>query len=837
MSKTKFNTIRDSLGFDNGPIATKLLAQAEELTSDDIHEIYSTNRARNTVDTIELDVESSHYNQLNLSELLIGNNLSVPEVYEGVIEQVKTLPDEMKPHVINISGIVQGDFKFLDKNRRPTLADGLKGMGQQFKQAKRMFEKAIELDVPVIYNLSNDDHRIAEDYTVEVFRNMQSMAAREDKIRKRIDKDLAKTQPSKRKANIKKGEKTTAQVDFNISAEDIALAIAKDLAELHVDNKAKNKGGIGVDAINSIKSHPAWEKHYNFQIDTILPLCFRAGRRLYTAEEMAVQTEGKIAYEEYFLLFDAFERKAVGKKLTPQQKKWMKRVAKECIDDEKLIIKDGYNIHTKTADGEYTDWVRHHFSFSDKPMYQDHMSTPNKILGQRAANGQDTPDLFLTQHNQESVGSSDQGAWTISTGGLIQAADYIKLRGKHAHAPGDTSKRLNTTRRRVPEPGSIMVGRTDDHRTIITFFNNHLYEKSFSEPNRLSLVISSDDQIGSPTAALDYLIKYYDYIRSRIMSENEIVLYKGGDGKHGRNYANFPNESQSTGLMSMAAQERLQNTMMRGAFGDMSREELKGLRKVKVAPGNHEWNSGTLKWHGYPFTNNEREVFGRIFARAGYSDEEIAQKVTTGEALITPNGAFVPGFTDVDYFGDFGVLFEHYLLERGGKGSGGNLPVYQLQALAEGLGELINSIDIASMGHFHFPEFAQLGNKISLVNGSMARISDYELKRAYNSNIAGMVVHIGGGLPLKVEFISAGTLQDYKIQKGNYTNEKLAEENYFDQDGYDSRRNGIYLPDRFAKSALQQKLLQQGRDASQCDDSLSIIRDSAKRRIKAPIAA
>jgi hypothetical protein len=79
-------------------------------------------------------------------------------------------------------------------------------------------------------------------------------------------------------------------------------------------------------------------------------------------------------------------------------------------------------------------------------------------------------------------------------------------------------------------------------------------------------------------------------------------------------------------------------------------------------------------------------------------------------------------------------------------------------------------------------------------------------------------------LPPQVEFVSKETLENHVIQKGGYTPEQLADEGYEDDKDFDPRAHGIYLPDRFAKSALQKKILQQQRDAAQRAHSLAELR-------------
>jgi hypothetical protein len=432
--------------------------------------------------------------------------------------------------------------------------------------------------------------------------------------------------------------------------------------------------------------------------------------------------------------------------------------------------------------------------------------------------------MLVTMHNQEAVGVSTQNSWVVSAGGLIRARNFFGARGSKTDAPGDVSRRLVTTRRRIPSPSATMHERTDDDRHIITVFSETLNEKAHSIPERMTIAELCDLQTGSITARPDILAKYLDYIRTRAIGERATALFFGGDMMHGRNYPNFPMESQMTGLMAMDSQEAFNTNLFQEAFKDVSKEELDGLMKVLVQPGNHEWNSGTLKWHGYSFTTYMRNLFEKMYARAGYSDNEIAARVQSHEAVITPKGEYASGYTGVEYFGDMGVLIQHYLLERGGKGSGGDIPVYQAHNFVTGAGDLMKNVDIFMAGHWHHPQYGVFGDKVSLVGGSIAGISDYELKRGYRPTIAGTLLHIGGGLPVQIEFVSEQNLHAHKITTGGFSEKVLKAEGYKDDREFDAIKHGIFLPDRFAKSGLQKKILQMGRDASQRTHALAELR-------------
>lgn len=743
----------------NVEIAAGLLSQTQQELPDNLLTIYQAHNEQ-TIDQIEFKTDEPSIRVVYMSELLIGNQDSAVDFYEDTVNKLKDLPDDMKPQYAVLSGFMQGDFKYLQKSRRSTLVPELNSMNAQFKFARQMIKKMQDADINVIYNIGDDDRRIAEEYTIEVFRKMQ---------------DLAKSQEN-----------------------------------------------VNWSKIDKMNQHPAWNTHLQFQISKVVPFCLKAGRRLYTADEMAEKTNGKISEDEYFIHFAEHQSAKHGIKLARGYASWIKNTKAEIGQD--FLITDDLDIHVKTAGKTYTDSIRHYMGFSPRPMYQNHMKNSTEPLAQMASNGHKTPDMFVTQNNHEEVGVDHQGSFVISTGGLIRASNFLKASGSRTDARGDISRRLNTTRRRTPEPSASIHERTDDGRHIVTFMNETLYEKSYSIPERMTIAELCDFQTGSITARPDILAKYLDYIRTRVIGERATALFFGGDMIHGRNYPHFPSESQMTGLMAMDSQEDFNIKLFEQSFKDVAKTELDALVKVLVQPGNHEWNSGTFKWHGYSFITYMRNVFEKMYARAGYSDEEIADRVKSHEATITKKGEYASGYTGIEYFGDMGVLIQHYLLERGGKGSGGDLPIYQAHHYATGGAELMENVDVFMAGHWHHPQYAMFGDKLALVGGSMAGISDYEIKRGYRPTIAGTLLHIGGGLPPQIEFVSEKTLHDHKITTGGFTDAVLKEQGYKTDRDFEPYKHGIFMPDLFAKSALQKKILQMGRNASQRSDKISVLR-------------
>lgn len=765
---------------DNEQFANWLInLEADELIHD-LDQLAEDDDKMSRIKLLEYEVNDESFRVLYLPKLLVGYRHSDQDFYKKVIETTKSLPEDQHPHMLVLSGFLPGDYKLTNKSGRDTLRRSPnqkpQSMGWQYEKAREMIELAGGLGVPMIYNLgpAEIDSRgsIAYDSTVDVMRNIEA----------------------DRRAYEKKDKAYQKKVNTDSAA-------------------------ISVSALDRIRRDKRFDEHMDFQRRVVIPYCIRSGRRLFTAAEMAQKTEGKIQKEEYYVLL----AESVGSSLSSAEKDWLRSERKKQIPEETLEITRNFNLSTTTIGAEYNDKIVDNVNFSGRTLPKNHMVKTMTMQGQLVANGKKSEDLFAKLGDLDTVYvGHDEGERTVMTatvGGFVDASEHLEIEGGLANSPLDIAMRSVRMRGRIHKPTTSMHERTDDGRHIITFFNDHLIEKMHSYPERITIVVECDDQIGSSTARMDMYAKKNDYVRTRILGERAVYYVYDGDHQHGRNYSHFPSESQLTGLMSMDSQEEMHLRLLRGSFEGMTRDELKSIYKVKAQPGNHEWNSGTLKWHGSSFMTGVREFWGRMYAREGYTDKQIDEIVGTDKAIKTPRGDYITGgFTGIEYLGDIGVLNRHYLLERGGKGSNSDLPVFQAHEFLAGAGVSMKDIDIVIAGHWHHPQAAVLVDKLSVVGGAMAGKSDYELTRAYDPTIASVFVHVGGGQPPQVEILTKQTLDGWKIQKGAFTDERLREENpaFFTDEGFNPAEHGIYLPEGyFPKDALQKKILHLQREVSQ----------------------
>jgi hypothetical protein len=706
----------------NAKLAHDLLSSPSQVL-DNLAEIYGSQK--NRVAEVELSFDKPSVNVLHLNELLLGHQHSDYGFFKQVVEQV----DKIKPDLIIMSGIVQGDFPNIGKRRRNTLVPALANMSSQFHYGSQILEMLTATGTEVIYNLSNDDRRIAEENTVAYFSRMLNLANQQEPKYHQIDQ---------------------------------------------------------------MKAHPKWQEHLNFNIDHVFPYCLRAGRTLKGAEQIAAESDQTLEIDEYMMLFDTIKRLERGDDPNPDYAPYLDL---EHLGDGKYKITDNVNLTLNTQAKSHKDWIRHSFGFSDEPMYGNHMSKPMSIIGARMANGEPVPKMLLLQHNLEEVGVGMGETWIVSSGGLIKTGEWNNTKGSKADAPGDVSRRANTTRARVHQPSASAHERADDGRHIVTIYNEALMSKAES-CERTSLVLLTDWQIGSLTARPDLLVKYMDYALGSSEKKN---LYFNGDFIQGRNYPNFPNENQMLGLISIESQIEFTRNLMAQSI-----TSNKDIMKAFVTVGNHEWNSGTIKWHGDSFTRYLRDLL-----------KERDIPTSFNEGLVTQHGDNLRTYAAIDYVGDYGVYVTHQPMFKGAKGNSGGLPVYQFQSHDAGVGGIKQSIDIQMAGHWHHPQYLVAGNKLCVISGSMAGLSGYEWERGYHPVISGVITHVGGGLPPQLEFLSHQMLCDHEIKTGPFSAEALAAAGYSDDEGHDPMQHGIHMPRKYPKSALQKYILDMVRDASE----------------------
>ncbi|MCL5435027.1 MAG: hypothetical protein M1405_01425 [Patescibacteria group bacterium] len=691
---------------------------------------------------VSVDLDAPSARVLYLSEILVGNNSSDIPFLIRTINQIKNLPENMRPNVIVVSGLMEGSHKFRLKDKRLGLVQGL---DLQFLSAKLILNELQSTGARIVYVLSNDDREIARDGTIE------------------------------------------------------AMRIVKHLAQPLSD---REKGFVTYWQQDQLKQNEAWDQNFRFQLDVVFQYSLRSGRRLKSADEVAKITKGKLRIEEYLLLWDAYQALINGEGVPKAYKEILEidNIPFPGKEDSSLKVTDGMDLRLKTTGKDVTHMVRESLKFGDTAMYQNPIDAAEAVLKQLSAGGEELPEVFSVLDQQQALGvGRAEGNWVISMPGFADTKRALGQKGTIARAGKSAAWRQLTTRRILGEPGATMHETTHDGRHIVTIFNKKLLEKADAS-ERKTIATFTDWQTGSTTARPDLQVKFADIVFSRLLEERPTYLFTDGDIIHGRNYKGMPEENPHIGLIRIEDQQMFVRQMLEYTTEHVSSDNFANLEKIGIVPGNHEWNSGYVL-NGAIFNLYLVQAFQEMFTKRGLIPQK--GQIKAYESIRTDYGDFFKAWTAVEKdLAGYGVLFQHMMLEKGGKGSGTRAPVFQAQSLYEGQGDLVKNVDIGVFGHWHHPQYALFGNKLAVVSPSIAGLSGFEWMRGYRAVLGGTLIHLGGGLPPQVEFLSAQTLQKHEISKGYFSNANLKRLGFKDDRHFDPAKHGFV--DR--RSGLQKAL-------------------------------
>ncbi len=689
------------------------------------------------------------HNVLYIADLLVGSKYSDNKFFNELIERVHGLPAGMKPDEVVVTGLYMGDFGGRHKNSKWMLKPGLRTLEDQFAAGKEELDKLRQLDVPIVYARSDNDTDIIEEMTYEGFRQLEALGKQHARVNK-DDDDVVRQWSAREK----------------------------------------------------FKANPNWPEYYRFTKYVAFPYCVRTGHMLRTAEEIAKATDGEYNEPEREILFDAYRRVSQGRSLLAKHMAVLDIDALR--DDKNLVIVGDFEHHINTRNSEYTDLVRHKFNKTAGPL-SAYFGKPKSIRGTLGANDADDYDNIIITSQHEAAGVLGDGNTGIHSIGSLQDP-HVALKEDGDIFTSTANKATNPIlgRGRFHDPSATSIERTADDRQVVTFYERKLMEVSESLEDRVAVVEICDEQIGSLSARIDYLLKHLDSV-SELLKTQRVVLNFGGDRLHGRNYSDFPRESGRTGLMGMDQQDDLSLNILYLWLDSLSRSQFDNL-KVNITTGNHEWNSGTLKWHGYSFASPIYYAFVSGYMNKGYSREEAEKCVQFHDTLETRNGQPFKTFSTVMHLGAVGIELRHFFGKGGG--TGGQPPAMLGLKSAVALGDLKKDVHVGIFGHYHHPSYVLGSGKLFMGAGSLAGITGFEYEYGLRPVISTSTINLGGGLPPQIDFASEGTLIKHTIKKGPFSDREIGERYGLTTDAdFDPYRHGLYTSREKPKSALQKLVL------------------------------
>ncbi|MGB4767716.1 MAG: hypothetical protein WBP22_00505 [Candidatus Saccharimonas sp.] len=705
--------------------------------------------AETALSSVELRSETKRVKVLPINELRIGHQdyTNGLELVVRTIDHIRSLDPEERPTVILLTNVIQGEFKHRQSGRRATLATGLESNDAQFDLAKVLIDNLRELDIPIVLSLGRDDASIAHDNAIDIMNEIRGIA--------------------------KQGGK---------------------------------ENFIPYYSLNKIQEDARMQRHKNFELEYAIPLSYRLGRALRSADEVKAATDGVVTTSEHIALY-AFVKHGVP--LPPELgidpalvvglEQWLGGV----------YIANDVDIHLST-DAQSTEiQYRHSVSgFSPETLLQNHMDALLGMLGAIGTNGGELPDLLMTGGSQEAVYATRSGAGAMSLPGLTDPTKALGRKQQYTAVQGDPTRRFNTLRKRPSAPAIETYEKRDTGEIVLSYINKDLMDRADSLP-RMAVVELCDFQIGSPTARPDYQIKYLSYL-IELAKEMPVAIQFAGDIIHGNIYPGFSDESQAIGLIKIESQKQMVSMMLKKAFWNVPDSLLESFVDILVQQGNHD----EIQKKRTP-NNHDNNIdyiikdFEHIMDRDGQES-----RVRHNSIFRTETGVPVPTWMGRSEYGAYNILTAHYHIDRGMKGNTGGLPVYHPYARAVGLGSE-EQANILMGAHWHNPQSAVLGNKLVVVGGAMAEQSQFEDMRGYSAKLAGTVVFIGGSKPPEVMSVTPEALDYHGVRNGWFTPENLADQGFHDDPGFDVTKHGPYSPDYLPKSGLQKALLYLARQASQ----------------------
>jgi len=730
-------------------IFTKEAADITDLG--DVKKLYEDHNTERRIQTIRIKTNQPGARILPLNELRIGHQDGLPgiELVESHVETLKNTAEEDLPSAILVTNLVQGDFAHSQSKKRASLVTGLDTMSNQFKTAKLLLDRLREVGIPVILSLGADDHRLANDYTLDVVAELRKFATGSDNHIAYYDQ-------------------------------------------------------------HQLLQSESFQRHYKFQIEYMLPLCYTLGRRLRSADEMIEETQNVISRSEYLMLYDHI---VMGEPLHPAID----------IDEDALkglgewyndtVIVDDADIIFETDNNQRLFRYRHTESLTSESLLSNHSDVVMKMLGNLGAGGHELPDVSMTGRAQESVYVTSSGVPVVILPGLTDPVQSLNSSQRYRMINGDPSLRAQSIRKRFWRPTIDDFALMDNGDTVLRYVSKDFLDKADSLP-RTAVFELCDIQKGSPTARSDYFVQYLSYILETA-ERMPVALQWAGDIIHGHIYSGFSDESQAVGLIKIQSQKLVIKDYMMKAFGHPSvpKELIDAVVDVLVQQGNHD----EIQRKHVPNNNDSNidyliDVQKKIFDKGLKKDEP--SKVRHNAIFHTPSGTPVPTWMGTTHLGAYTIKTAHYHLERGVKGNSGGLPIYHSYQRLQGLGQE-EQADIYLGGHWHNEQAGMIDNKLVVVGGAWAERSQFEDMRGYDAKMAGTVIYLGGGEPPEVRFIHSENLDGRKVKYGYFTPENLAAEGYFDDPDFDPTRHAQYSNDAWPKSAIQKALRDVERRGSQ----------------------
>jgi hypothetical protein len=719
-----------------------------------LKKLYDKHNRETRIKTIPIEVEDFFRIQ-HLCEIKLGHqDLACVELEMAVIA-LETMDKARRPHILVVSGLIQGSFQNWQKRRRLTLVNGLKSDGAQLAIAKKLMARLTAIGIKVIVNLGEDDKILCEN---------------------------------------------TAYLMLEAMKNDNAP-----------DSKKRSLSYIDMDRLKGSKMY---DVVYDFIWYVAIEYMLRIGRRLRSADEVEKISNGAVRMEESIMLFKACQTLAKGELLSSDHASILEvnkiplpgkvfndfTVVDDCLFD--VLIKN----RATGKEKRLSIMEKHFFRLTASGMVSDPTKAIRNILAQLNSMGDEKPDVVFLEHEQQPFLFYTGKSLIASTPGMQNSNIYHN--GLHSSVQLDPLHRILTTRKEVVGAGTMPITIFQDGSIEALMSFRHYLEKASISDRRIAIVFFADWHTGSDAAKSDLLVKFMDYCLHGLLPNYPTWLLYGGDMIQGNNYPTHVFENARMGLLSPDLQKKFnKNIICLSLSGAAKKDLIENLKGVRIVPGNHEWNSG-YKWPGVIHCDLMEAAFELGLTKAGvYDPADLDRKtgpiVKVCDSMHDLEGNHFKVFAGHEDIGGYGIDFQHLLVEKGG-GQGG-LPIFALKSILNGISGSKKNTDFLATGNWHNPELWKLGNVTATISGSGTGGTGFEHFRALCSTFGATIFLVGGGLAPAVRSLNEESLINWPM-RGFFSEAHLNEFGFKTDASFDRHKHGFARFEGQPQSALQKIL-------------------------------
>lgn len=642
---------------------------------------------------------------LFLNLLRAGHHATDKQFIIDTVRLIAQRPPDQKPTLLILHGGFSGSFRHQQIARKRTLERPLTQISGQLEWVRRIIE---EIGLPFIYVLgSNEDQLIVSHYTIKAVIEEEGM----------------------------KGLGFSPEALVNVAYQKM---------------------------ITRAESFPYWER---LQEHIIFPYIVRNLRHLRNAKEM--QNEFGILSPERDLIIRA--TKAIRRGEEPDDD--CKRVLNiPCLKNtpERSVVE-----HLRLKYPSLFLQMISYITYSPSSPHKEPLKSMREYLQKIHKNYpvDDIPDVMVT-------GNEGEFGWcyvppglfgdTKQTGTLginLPACQNEKLVAHmgvyHGRVMQDPiAKRL--AKQKSIRPMVVEQWGTRDH--IFLAIDNHTFRnvrKATGDHNvqRSTIALWHDVQIGLDQARCDLAIKYLDYTLYTLQAD---VLLMLGDLGNFINYLAALSHNTQTNLPGVDLQLEALKYILKHIF---PREFARGLKKVRIASGNHEWNTPPRSHH-----LDLQHLRGIQWLGEGIRpdvDFRFCKRITLKNRNVTISLS-QPFGTDI--LCGLRVAYAHLW---SGKFRQGAIPTQEQVewALAHGA----RDVDIMLAGHQASSYGKQDGDSLYCVFPGFEEPTDWTLAMHQAQNVLAGIVHLSTAPsePPTIEFLTRQWLEEYQCQSPLLTGKNI----------------------------------------------------------------